>query len=124
MSKRIGQEIENIALKYLLNQNLVLIIKNYYSRYGEIDLIMQDHNTLVFIEIRYRRNAQYGHPIESVTYRKKCKIYRTALSFLAKNPKFKNIQYRFDVVTLLGDSAETTWYKNIITEEILPIWGS
>lgn len=103
MSRTLGNEIENFAYKYLCSFNLRLIARNYYCRYGEIDLIMLDDSTLVFIEVRYRKNDTYGHPIESIDKKKQHKIYHTALHFISHHPKFKSTQYRFDVVTLLGN---------------------
>ncbi len=148
MSRTLGNEIENFAYKYLCSFNLRLIARNYYCRYGEIDLIMLDESILVFIEVRYRKNDTYGHPIESIDLKKQHKIYHTALNFISHHPKFRSTQYRFDVVTLLGNinkirtfftnfklspvlnpdsdlafeyQVQINWYKNIINEELIEL---
>lgn len=122
MSRKIGVEKETLACQYLLNQNLSLITNNYYCRYGEIDLIMLDHNfiepMLVFTEVRYRKNTIYGHPLESVNYHKRQKIFKTALEFLSCHKKYQKSQYRFDVIAILGKLCSIEWYKNIIDEEL------
>lgn len=65
-----GSQAEQLALNYLQQQGLTLITQNYHSRRGEIDLIMLDENTLVFVEVRYRKSAAYGSALESVNSQK------------------------------------------------------
>ena len=69
-----GQQAELLACQYLQQYKLKLITKNYHCRRGEIDLIMQDKKTLVFIEVRYRKNDRFGSALESVNYKKQAKI--------------------------------------------------
>ena len=96
-----GKAAENIACSYLKQNGLKLIDKNFYSRYGEVDLIMQDQDTLVFIEVRYRKNLDYGGALESVTPAKQKKIQTTALYYMQK--KGSEYNSRFDVVALTGN---------------------
>jgi len=125
MSKKVGFELEVLACQYLLDQNLQLITRNYSTRFGELDLIMLDGQILVFLEVRYRKNIKYGHPIESITKAKQLKILNTALDFLYHNQQYKNIQYRFDVITILGNITKIrqnfneyiNWHKNFTIEE-------
>jgi putative endonuclease len=80
---------------------------------GEIDLIMQDLNTLVFVEVRYRKSTVYGSPLETITQSKQNKIRLTAESYLSKH-KLNNIDCRFDIVGLSGNIASPAieWIKN------------
>lgn len=105
-----GDDAEDRALKHLRNARLKLIDRNFRSRYGEIDLIMSEKDTLVFIEVRYRKNSEHGSPLESVNYRKQERIRTTAQFFLQKNQIGESRPMRFDVVGILPN--EITWVKN------------
>ncbi len=84
-----------------------LITCNYFTQYGEIDIIMLDEKipavTLVFIEVRYRHQSQYGQGFETVSVQKQGKIIRSANIFLANNPQYDEFNSRFDVVSLKSD---------------------
>jgi len=109
-----GQLAEQLACDYLQKHKLKLITKNYHCRRGEIDLIMQDHATLVFIEVRYRKSAKFGSALESITTQKQQKIIFTAEHFiLTQNSAFS--QYRFDVVAIspsVQQQPKITWVKD------------
>ncbi len=77
-----GEKAEDIAAAYLMRQGLKLIGRNYSCRFGEIDLIAQDKKMLVFIEVRYRKNGQFGGARDSISFTKQQKIIRTAMFFL------------------------------------------
>ena len=79
-----GQQAERYALHYLQAQGLVWIQSNYRSIYGEIDLILQDQQTLVFAEVRYRRNNHFMLAAETVHATKQRKILITARYFLTE----------------------------------------
>lgn len=106
-----GEQAEQWAAHFLQKQGLKLIERNYRSRFGEIDLIMQDGSTLVFVEVRLRRSADFGGAGASIDCRKQQRIIRTSqqyLSGLARIPAC-----RFDAV-LLGDAqgGDANWVKN------------
>lgn len=111
-----GEYAELSASKWLKRQGLKLIASNYCCRQGEIDLIMLDKKQLVFIEVRYRKNALYGSGADSVTLTKQAKIRKAAQHFLSKQPKLANLSCRFDVVSAQpGQSSDTLcldWIKN------------
>ncbi|MBT3745088.1 MAG: YraN family protein, partial [Candidatus Thioglobus sp.] len=67
IKRQIGNQAEDVALEYLTQQGLTLVQQNYLTKVGEIDLIMLDVQTqvLVFVEVRYRRNAHFGSAVES-----------------------------------------------------------
>lgn len=106
-TQKLGLKGERIALNFLLERNLIFITKNYFTPFGEIDLIMQDDKTLVFIEVRYRQFMQYARSRESIDLYKQKKIIRSASFYLQKNPTWKPC--RFDVVAI----QTTAFYKEI-----------
>ena len=105
-SKQTGQQAEDSACHYLKGQGLSLIERNYSCTRGEIDLIMKDNSTTVFIEVRFRRNTRFGSGAESVDYRKQKKLLSTAAHYLQKNPKAAKGACRFDVISLTVNNGE------------------
>ena len=97
-SHSIGQHAENACCEYLKQQGLKLVAKNYRGHRGEIDIIMQDGNTLVFVEVRFRKNDFYGGGLESVNIQKQQRILNTAEQYLQNETKLKN--GRIDVVAM------------------------
>ncbi|AHE68435.1 hypothetical protein Loa_02907 [Legionella oakridgensis ATCC 33761 = DSM 21215] len=112
MSQKIGFAAEEQAKQYLITQGLQLVISNYRSRCGEIDLIMRDGDYLVFIEVRSRAYDVFGGAVGSVTYHKQQKIIKTANWYLLKNHLQDKQAVRFDIVGLEGKSTKITWVKN------------
>jgi len=109
----LGSRGEKLALKYLKKQGLTLFDKNYHCRYGEIDLIMWDQDSLVFIEVRYRKSSLFGGALESVDRRKQEKLTRSAQHFLIQT-KHNSSPCRFDILCLDGDLNKPNyqWVKN------------
>jgi putative endonuclease len=93
-----GQHAENACCEYLRQQGLKLIARNYRGHRGEIDIILQDGNTLVFVEVRFRKNNFYGGGLESVTPQKQHRILKTAEEYMQNETKLKN--GRIDVVAM------------------------
>lgn len=113
-----GKQAEGLALDYLQHQALTLIAKNWQSPYGEIDLIMKDNNTLVFIEVRYRKQNNWGHPLETITQSKRHKIITTAQLFLQKNKQWLINPCRFDVISItenINDHPCVEWLTDAFT---------
>ncbi|MGE4594476.1 MAG: YraN family protein [Gammaproteobacteria bacterium] len=114
--RRIGNEAEALALDHLKQQGLSLIEKNYLTKLGEIDIIMLDKttDTLVFVEVRYRKNTSYGTSIETVTRSKQQKLMRTAQQYLQKHPIYQHFLCRFDVVGVESDLKypTITWIQS------------
>lgn len=107
----IGAQAELWAARHLQQQGLKPVAQNYRSRFGEIDLIMQDGPSLVFIEVRLRRNADFGGAAASIDSRKQQRIIRTAQQYLAGLNHIPPC--RFDVV--LMDDAQghnLQWLRN------------
>jgi putative endonuclease len=109
-----GRWAEQIALDYLLSKRLKLLDKNFRSAFGEIDLIMQDKNIILFIEVRYRSSNHFHTALESID-RKKCeRIIATSLQYLSENRSASQLDCRFDVVALTGpqETPMIEWIKN------------
>ena len=107
-----GKEAENRACRHLQAHGLRVVKRNYHSRQGEIDLIMQDKDSLVFVEVRYRRQPGYGSAAESVDRRKQSKLIACANHYLQAFPGNARQPCRFDVVTLGGDMNSIEWIRN------------
>ncbi len=90
--------------------------RNYRSRWGEIDLIMTEDDTLVFVEVRQRSGSGFGTAVESVDRRKQRRITATAASFLQSRPALAGRQARFDVVGIDGDGG-IQWVRDAFRVE-------
>lgn len=104
-----GERSEQLACSYLLKQGLQLIEKNFHCKYGEIDLIMKDAETLVIIEVRFRKSNKYGGALESISQKKQSRIIASTQYYLSSNNI--NSLIRFDVITMSSDT-DINWIKN------------
>jgi len=113
-----GQQAEAIASNYLQQNGLKPFKSNFSSKFGEIDLIMLDNEFLVFIEVRYRKKTQYGHPLETINYAKQQKILKTIQYFLIKNPSYNHMPCRIDAIAIHSETQKSSeqidWIKNAI----------
>lgn len=100
-----GDQAELLAQRHLEAQGLRLVQRNYRCRRGEIDLVMVDGSTLVFVEVRYRRNTAYGKPEETVGPRKQARLVAAALHYLQHTGQHSR-PCRFDVVALTGGNGD------------------
>lgn len=104
-----GRSAEDQAQRYLVRQGLTLVTRNYRCKAGEIDLVMQDGDTLVFVEVRLRRNRHFGGALASVDTRKQRHLVHAAQHYL---------QYsrwtgpcRFDVLGMDG-RGDNDWIRD------------
>ncbi len=104
-----GKEGEDWALAYLEKAGLVLRERNFLCRGGELDLIMQEGKGLVFVEVRRRKNADFGGALASVTYFKRLRLIRAAQTYLQRYTITPSC--RFDVVAIEGEKI--VWLKNV-----------
>ena len=105
-TRKIGATAEQYALSYLNNAGLITIATNWSCRFGEIDLIMLEHDTVVFVEVRYRKNIHFGGALDSIDLYKREKIITTAEYFLNEYPQWLEHSCRFDVITAHPSNAE------------------
>lgn len=108
-----GRFGEDKAKKYLIDKGYVFIESNFMIDSGEIDLIMNDKDWLVFVEVKYKSDDYMGIPEEMVDKRKLAQIRRVAEFYLLKNKEIKNIfsKYRIDAVCILGE--QISHYENV-----------
>lgn len=111
-----GAQAESWALQYLQRHGLRLVTQNYRSRFGEIDLIMQDGAVLVFVEVRMRRNSRFGGAAASIDTAKQRRLILTAQQYLGTLARVPAC--RFDVVLLQdAQGARMEWLKNAFSAE-------
>lgn len=110
-----GQHFESIAERYLQSHGLNSKAKNYHCRLGEIDLVMEHKDTLVFVEVKYRGSSAFGGSISAVSKAKQQKIRKTAAFYLQQfGLNEYNTPCRFDVIALQGEpnNLNVTWLEN------------
>jgi putative endonuclease len=112
-SRKSGTHWEKTAESFLRTQGLKLLYRNFSSRFGEIDLIMQDQQTVVFVEVKYRKSNYHGSGADAVTFHKQGRISRTAAWYLAKNPHRAEQVCRFDVISIDPERGDQgiNWIK-------------
>ena len=118
-TKETGNLYEKVACEYLQDKGLKLLTRNYYCQFGEIDLIMLDHDDLIFIEVRFRKQSSFSTAAGSITPAKQKKIMRTAEYFLADNKKYQHTNCRFDVIAIdesHDGHKHIDWIKNAFME--------
>ena len=100
--KELGDRGEEIATNFLKKQGYRIIERNYQFRMGEVDIVAREAETIVFVEVKARRSADFGLPEEALSYDKRRRLTRLALGYLAYH-KIKDKNCRFDVVSILMD---------------------
>lgn len=99
--------MERRAAEWLTSQGLRLVDTNQHARRGEIDLVMHDGDTLVFVEVRHRRDARHGHPCETVTAAKQRRLISAARFYLHRNGL--SCACRFDVLGVTGTPPQLSF---------------
>lgn len=102
----LGRWGEDLAATYLKQNGYTILQQNYRTRYGEIDLIVQDECYLVFVEVKLRKNADFGSGREFVTAAKQKKIKNTAQCWLMEHGS--DLQPRFDVIEIYASDGVMT----------------
>ena len=104
--KQIGSKGEKEAKEFLISNNYEILRTNFHSPYGEIDIIAQDDETLVFIEVK-TRSCDLDSALNSISISKRKKISKTASYFLSKNHSLEDMFTRFDVIIILNSKTHT-----------------
>lgn len=110
-----GAAAEALARRHLEQQGLRLLAQNWSCRRGELDLVMLDRDTVVFVEVRYRRHRAWGGALESVDARKREKLTLAATYFLQKESRWAQHPCRFDVIAINADGnrpPQLNWIQN------------
>lgn len=96
---------EDIAVKYLESKEYTIIERNYQIKWGEIDIIIQDWELTIFVEVKYRKNEDHGHPLDTFTTPKRRAMKRTIMLYVAKNKiDLENVRVDF-----IGIMPNTIW---------------
>jgi len=114
-SRELGNEGEIFAAKLLTSHGLKLLEQNVNFRVGELDLVMKDKDSLVFVEVRRRKNDNFGGALGSITVTKQKRLTRAALAYLQRNKLMDKVPCRFDLVAVTDKDGELQgeWIKNI-----------
>lgn len=110
-----GHQAEQLARQYLEAQGLRWITANFRTRRGEIDLIMQDGDLLVFIEVRSRRPSRFGGAAESITAAKIRRLQAAASAYLQSRRLYNSARCRFDVIAIdivIDEQPRIDWIKD------------
>ncbi len=100
----LGKKGEEVARVFLEKAGYTILANNYRTRCGEIDIIARDRQTLVFVEVKTRRNNRYGTALEAITYKKQRQISRVAAEYVAQNG-VADSPARFDVVAVTFETS-------------------
>jgi putative endonuclease len=95
----LGKLGEDLACRELVRRGYAVLARRHRTRYGEIDIVARDDETIVFIEVKARRTKRYGTAVEAVTSRKQRRVAAMALDYLARAHRLE-ARCRFDVVAI------------------------
>lgn len=104
-NRKKGNQGEELAIQLLKNNGYLIRAQNYFKKTGEIDLIAQKEEQIVFVEVKFRNSLDYGYPREAVTRSKQQKILKTALWYIKEN-QLDNYGFRFDVIEIYFDQGK------------------
>lgn len=113
----VGKLGEDLAAEFLTKRGFKILARNWKSpRWGELDVVAEDKNTLVFVEVKTRSVGSLGKPFEAVNYYKIKSLLKTAQNYKLHNPKTPE-QLRLDVISIvLGSPPEIEYFENIYQE--------
>lgn len=109
-----GKDGEEIAAKYLLKKGFEILKRNYRFSHGEIDIIAKDGDTLVFVEVKTRKNLEYGEPEYAITKKKIQQLKKIAELYLF-DKQIEEADCRFDVIAIIlgsENNPQITHYEN------------
>jgi putative endonuclease len=112
--RQLGAAAEAAARALLESDGQRTLARNVNYRFGELDLVMRDGDTVVFVEVRYRRDDRYGGAAGSVDFRKRRRLVLAARAWLASQRALADAPCRFDVVTVRGvqSDLECDWIRD------------
>ncbi|MFH1239005.1 MAG: YraN family protein [bacterium] len=103
-NSNLGMEGEGKAVVFLQEKGYTILEQNYATKFGEIDIIAQETDTIVFVEVKARSTYSFGGPEEQIPWQKQQRITKIALTYLKKN-HLEDKPIRFDVVTISPDNT-------------------
>ncbi|SDB92683.1 YraN family protein [Acinetobacter boissieri] len=97
---RLGQWAEVVAIEQLQQTGFSILYQNYFSRYGEIDIVALKDDLIVFTEVKARSNTAYGKSVDALGERKQAKIIKTAEYFIMQHMHYADYDFRFDAICI------------------------
>jgi TIGR00252 family protein len=110
-TREIGSKYEDKSVEILIKNSYKVLERNYQNKYGEIDIIAQKDDEIVFVEVKYRKTNKFGYGYEAVDRKKLFKIVKLAQLYM-QSKKYEKYKMRFDCMSYLED--ELDWIKNIV----------
>ncbi len=101
-NKVLGSRGEMVAASYLKKQGYTILLVNYTTKIGEIDIIASKGKRIIFVEVKTRNTMEFGRPSEAVNLHKQNKIRKVAELFFLEN-KLQDVECQFDVIEIIGD---------------------
>jgi putative endonuclease len=101
---------ENIANNYLLQNDFVILERNWRYKHCEVDIICKKNNTLHFVEVKTRLSSQFGNPEESINEKKMNALKKAAEEYINQNPEWKLLQFDVVSIKLKGEIAEEIFF--------------
>lgn len=103
--QELGKKGEEIACIYLEEKGYKIIEKNFFCKLGEIDIIAKKEKTIIFIEVKTRKNNSFGNPAEAVNKRKQIHMYNVAIYYMLIK-RLKNVHVRFDAIEIMRERGD------------------
>lgn len=119
--KRLGFHGEDLAVKFLKRHGYRILHRNFKLKFGEIDIIAQEGDTVCFIEVRTKTTDERGTPFESITPFKQRKLSKLALAYLKGQYKSVDVRARFDVMAVVSKDGKEE--KVEIIQNAFELWG-
>jgi putative endonuclease len=115
----LGREGEDRAARYLRDRGYEVLDKNWRCPAGEIDLVVRSTDTVVVVEVKTRRGEAFGHPFEAVDARKRARLWRLAVAWVAAHPDaIQGRRLRIDAVAITGRDPRTARLEHIVDVEV------
>ncbi|ONI38508.1 hypothetical protein AN639_13015 [Candidatus Epulonipiscium fishelsonii] len=103
-SVEIGKYYEDVAAQFLIDKGYTILKRNYRKKYeGEIDIICQRDDNIVFVEVKYRKSVRYGFPREFITYKKQNRIITVSKYYMMEEYNYDAV-YTYDVIEICNDN--------------------
>ncbi|MDP8224863.1 MAG: YraN family protein [Candidatus Lernaella stagnicola] len=107
----LGPKAERLAARHLKRHGMRIVTRNWSTKLGELDLVAVEGDELVFVEVKSKRDDEYGRPAEQVNFGKRRRIERLAMAFCGKK-KLDPPVMRFDVVEVIwSDPPRIEWIR-------------
>ena len=114
---------ENLAANYLSKQGYAILRRNFRGSHGEVDIIAQIGDLLVFVEVKTRSHPSQRLALMSVAYTKRLRLTATAREFLQNDPAWEECRTRFDIIIVLYHPASDTFRIRHYEDAFLPVFA-